>query len=162
MLIRDFDDSDVTPANALTNHFILHTAVHWGTVPATDAEFRDYWLKGRARHPWLTCMLDGSFAGYAKASPWRDREAYRLTAETTVYISLDMHRRGIGKALMVALLDRLRADGFHQAVAGIALPNDASVALHEALGFAKVGVFTQVGRKQNRWLDAGFWQRSLT
>ncbi len=161
MLIRDFEPRDVPPANALTNHFIHHSTIHWGYQQSTDEQFREYWHKGRQKHPWLIAELDDRFAGYAKASPWRDRDAYRFTAETTVYVAPDAHRRGVGRSLMQALLDRLRAQGFHHAVAGIALPNDASIGLHEALGFTKVGVFHQVGRKFDQWWDAGFWELRL-
>ena len=161
MEIRDFQESDVPSANALTNHFILNTNIHWGTQGASDEQFREYWRHGTARYPWLVCMVDGRFGGYAKASAWRERDAYRFTAETTVYVALDMHRRGIGRELMVALLERLRGAGFHAAVAGIALPNSASVSLHESLGFTEVGVFREVGYKQGMRLDAGFWQRLL-
>ncbi|MCC6428165.1 MAG: N-acetyltransferase [Phycisphaerales bacterium] len=161
MLIRDLEPRDVAAANALTNHFIANTTIHWGYTTASDDDFREYWLKGRKTHPWLIAEIDGRFAGYTKASPWRDRDAYRFTAETTVYVALDMNRRGIGRALMLALLDRLRDMNFHQAIAGIALPNDPSIALHESLGFEKVGIFPEVGRKFDQWWGVGFWQRKL-
>ncbi|GMV25457.1 MAG: phosphinothricin N-acetyltransferase [Phycisphaerae bacterium] len=161
MLVRDFAQQDVGAANALTNHFIEHTTVHWGQTPAADAEFARLWRSGSKTHPWLVAELDGRFAGYAKASVWRERDAYSRTAETTVYVSLDKHRRGVGRILMQALLDRLRAAGFHAAVAGIALPNDPSIRLHEALGFTYVGTFHEVGWKFGRWLDAGFWELKL-
>lgn len=161
MHIRDFVIADVVPANLLTNHHIRETTVHWSETTATDDEFQGYWRKGAATYPWLAAEIDGVFAGYAKASAWRERAAYRFTVETSVYVADGFHRRGVGKALMVALIDRLRQSGFRQAVAGIGMPNDASVRLHEALGFRKVGIFTNVGLKFNNWLDAGFWQMEL-
>ncbi len=162
MLLRAFSPSDVPHANALTNHFIINTVVHFGLTPASDDDFHAYWLAGSVRFPWLAATIDGRFAGYAKASPWRERDAYRFTAETSVYVALDMHRRGVGKALMLALIAELRAAGFHQAIAGIAMPNDPSVALHESLGFTKIGIFPSVGRKFDQWWSAGFWQLPLS
>jgi L-amino acid N-acyltransferase YncA len=161
MHIRDFVMTDVAPANALTNRHIRETTVHWSEATMTDDEFRGYWLKGASTYPWLAAEIDGTFAGYAKASAWRERAAYRFTVETSVYIADEFHRRGVGKALMSGLIDALRTRGFRQAVAGIGLPNDASIRLHESLGFRKVGIFTCVGLKFNTWLDAGFWQLEL-
>lgn len=161
MHIRDFCLDDVAPANELTNHHIRATTVHWSETTASDQEFHDYWRKGASTYPWLCAHVDGCFAGYAKASPWRERAAYRYTVETSVYVADAFHRKGVGRALMVELIARLGAHGFKQAVAGIGLPNDASIRLHESLGFRKVGVFTSVGLKFNTWLDAGFWQLEL-
>jgi L-amino acid N-acyltransferase YncA len=161
MHIRDFVIQDVVPANALTNHHIRETTVHWSEAAATDDEFEGYWRKGASTYPWLVAEIGGTFAGYAKASAWRERAAYRFTVETSVYIANGFHRRGVGKALMLALIDALRTRGFKQAVAGIGLPNDGSILLHESLGFRKVGVFTKVGLKFDTWLDAGFWQMEL-
>ena len=160
--VRDFDERDVAPACALTNWYIENTAIHFATTPATEAEFAQGWRAGSARHPWLAAELDGRFAGYAKAYTWRERAAYARTCETGLYVARDAHRRGVGRALYAELLARLTARGFHTAVAGISLPNDASVALHEALGFQKVGHFRECGWKFGRFHDVAFWQRPLT
>jgi phosphinothricin acetyltransferase len=159
--VRDFSAADVPAANTLTNHFIAHTAIHFGAAPASDAEFAAVWEEGRARFPWLVAEYDGRFAGYCKAGVWRARDAYARTVETGIYVGLDQQRRGVGRALYESLFDRLRAMGVHTVVAGIALPNEASVRLHEAVGFRAVGVFSEVGRKFDRWHDVGFWQRPL-
>jgi phosphinothricin acetyltransferase len=159
--LRPTSPADFPTIAALTNHFIQHTTIHWGTQPTSAAEMLGLWEKTRERFPWLTAELDGRFAGYAKAAVWRERAAYDRTAETGLYVALDCHRRGVGRALSLALLDELRARGFHAAVAGIALPNDASVAMHEAVGYRHVGTFREVGFKFDQWLDAGFWQVTL-
>lgn len=115
-----------------------------------------------AAHVWLVCESgDGGVAGYAYASRHRDREAYRLTAETSVYVSPGHQGRGIGRALYDELLRELGERGFRVALAGITLPNPASVALHESVGFVPVGVFRAVGLKAGRWWDVGWWQLSL-
>src|SRR5262245_10506079 len=116
MSLRTFQESDIAPACLLTNHFIQHTAVHFGSNPASEQEFAEVWRAGRDKYPWLTADLDGAFAGYAKAGTWRPRDAYALTAEVTVYIDPRFHRRGLGRALYSELLTRLGAAGFHTAV----------------------------------------------
>lgn len=161
LLVRDFEARDVAPANALTNHFIEHTTTHFGSTPATDEAFGAAWEKGRARHPWLAAEVDGRFAGYAKAGIWRERDAYARTAETGLYVADGLRGRGVGRALYAALLERLRAAGFRTVVAGVTLPNEASVRLHEAVGFRPVGVFHAVGHKFGAWHDVGFWELDL-
>jgi len=160
-LVRDFEARDVAPANALTNHFIAHTSTHFGSVAATDEAFAAAWEKGRARYPWLAAEVDGRFAGYAKAGVWRERDAYARTAETGLYVADGLRGRGVGRALYAVLLQRLRAMGFHTVVAGVTLPNEASVRLHEAVGFRPVGVFHAVGHKFGAWHDVGFWELDL-
>jgi L-amino acid N-acyltransferase YncA len=161
MIIRTFEARDVGAACRLTNHFIEHTAVHFGARPQTEAEFAELWRPASERHPWLAAELDGSFAGYAKAGTWRPRDAYALTAEVTVYVDPRFHRRGVGRALYAELFVRLREAGFHTAVGGITLPNEGSVRLHEAMGFRRVGTFREVGRKFERWHDTEWWQLML-
>ncbi len=156
--VRDFAQQDAAPANALTNWYIEHTAVHFATEPASDAAFEAMWRDGSRTHPWLAAEIDGTFAGYAKASVWRDRRAYQHTCETGIYIERGMEGKGVGLALYRELLPRLQAAGFHAVIGGMTLPNPASAALHERAGFTKVAHFSQVGRKFDQWHDVGFWQ----
>jgi L-amino acid N-acyltransferase YncA len=158
MIIRDFEDADVASACTLTNHYIEHTPVHFGVHPLSTHEFRAMWQSGREKYPWLAAAIDGHFAGYAKASRWREREAYQFTAEVGLYIESPFHGQGVGRALYGELLKRLHQAGFHTAVGGVTLPNEASVRLHESMGFTKVGVFREVGRKFDAWHDTGWWQ----
>jgi L-amino acid N-acyltransferase YncA len=111
--------------------------------------------------PWLIAAEGGRTVGYAYASPWKARAAYRFSAETTVYVAEGITRRGIGSQLYEKLLSILVERGIHSAIGGIALQNDASVALHEKFGFVKVAHFQQVGFKFGRWVDVGYWQRRL-
>ena len=111
--------------------------------------------------PYLVAEDDGSVTGYAYATPWRARPAYRSSVETSVYLRDGSHARGTGTALYRALLAQLANSGYHVAIAGIAQPNAASVALHEKLGFMQVALFREVGRKFGRWVDVGYWQRIL-
>jgi L-amino acid N-acyltransferase YncA len=103
----------------------------------------------------------GSIVGFAKASPWKGRCAYAYSVEITVYIHPDAHRRGIGRLLYERLLATLKAQGYRTAFGGIALPNEASVGLHQSFGMTCIGVFRRVGWKFDRWHDVGYWQAVL-
>ena len=111
--------------------------------------------------PWLVAELDGQVVGYAYGSQHHERASYRWSADVTVYVSDDHHRRGIGRALYEPLLALLAHQGYHEACAGITLPNDASVGLHEALGFVAVGVYRDIAYKQGSWRSVGWWQKTL-
>jgi L-amino acid N-acyltransferase YncA len=114
-----------------------------------------------ARFPWLVADEGGAIVGYAYATPWKPRSAYRFSVESTVYVAPDHMGRGVGTALYRELIDALRRLGVHCTVGGIALPNSASIALHEKLGFRKIGQFVEIGRKFDRWVDVGYWELSL-
>jgi len=112
-------------------------------------------------HPWLVAERDGVVAGFAYAAPHRARPAYRWTAETSVYVANGHQRASAGRELYGALLDLLRRQGLYVALAGITLPNDASVGLHTALGFEQVGIYRQIGFKAGAWRDVSWWQLVL-
>ncbi len=113
-----------------------------------------------ATYPWLV-FDDGGVLGYAYAGRWRERAAYRRSVEVTAYVHDNARGRGIGRALYEALFRVLAAQGFHRAFAGITLPNDASVALHGAVGFVPVGVFHEAGYKFGAWHDVGWYERAI-
>jgi phosphinothricin acetyltransferase len=104
---------------------------------------------------------DGAIAGYAYATEWKERSAYRFSVESTVYVAPGLAGRGIGTRLYEALLAELQRRKVHCVIGGISLPNDASVALHERLGFVKIGHFKEVGWKFDRWVDVGYWELVL-
>ncbi len=112
-------------------------------------------------HAWLVAEVDGAIAGYAYGSEHHVRAAYRWAADVTVYIDAAHHRRGIGRALYAALFELLARQGYYVLCAGVTLPNEASVALHESMGFTPVGVYRRVGYKHGRWWDVGWWQLQL-
>ncbi len=114
-----------------------------------------------AGKPWIVLEVNGVIQGFAYAAAFRERTAYRHSVETSVYIAHDALGHGYGSAIYGAMLERLRDTDVRVAVALIALPNDASVAVHEKLGFRHVGTLTEVGRKFDRWLDVGYWQLTL-
>jgi len=113
------------------------------------------------QYPWLTASSDGRVVGYAYACENRSRPAYRWSVDAAVYLDASAQRRGIGSALYRRLFALLRAQGHVNAFAGISLPNPASVALHEAFGFALIGVHRHVGYKLGAWRDVGWWQLAL-
>lgn len=113
------------------------------------------------RYPWLVAERDAAVVGFAYAGEHRRRAAYAWSADVSLYVAPGMRREGMGSGLYTALLRLLRAQGYANAFAGIALPNDASVGLHEAMGFTPVGVYRSVGYKHGSWWDVGWWQRRL-
>jgi L-amino acid N-acyltransferase YncA len=114
-----------------------------------------------ATYPWLVAEIDGDVAGYAYGSRHHDRAAYRWSADVTVYISAAHHRRGVGRVLYGALIALLERQGVYELCAGVTLPNEASVGLHESLGFVPVGVYRDVAFKFGCWYSVGWWQMSL-
>jgi len=141
--------------------YVTDGFVSFETEAPGEAEMRRRIESGGTLHPWLVVEIDCSVAGYASASPFRPRAAYRYAVETSVYLDPAHCGRGIGRPLYERLLALLERQGFAQAIGAVSLPNEASVRLHEALGFTQAGVYRQVGWKCGRWLDVGLWQRAL-
>jgi len=137
---------------------VLNTAISFEEVAVSTATMAGRIAGGL---PWLVFEQDAVVLGYAYASPWRTRPAYRHAVEASVYLAVDATGRGLGRQLYQALLAQLRALGLHCVIGGIAQPNPASVALHQALGFRKVAHFEEVGWKHGRWIDVGYWQLKL-
>ena len=162
MNIRDASVEDAEPIASIYNHFVLTTSISFeeAAVPAVEMVGRIADVQA-AGLPWLVAEIDGAVAGYAYATKWRMRHAYRFSVETSVYLSPAHAGKGLGTALYRAVLARLRDGGYHSAIGGIAQPNAASVALHEKLGFEKVALFREVGFKFDRWVDVGYWELKL-
>ena len=135
------------------------TAISFETVPPGREEMarRIADTTASASYPWLVCEIAGAIAGYAYATPHRARAAYRWSVDTSVYVDARHQRRGVGRGLYISLLGILSAQGYFNAYAGIALPNPASVRLHESVGFTAIGVYRHVGYKLGAWHDVGWW-----
>lgn len=161
LTIRAFAPGDELAICDIYNPYILGSTATFEEVPLQPAEMRERIDRYRAHHPWLVCEEEGRIVGYSYARPYHERAAYRHTVELSVYIRQGHGGRGIGRLLYTPLIDHLQATGCHALMAVISLPNAASVALHESLGFVKVGHLREVGRKFDRWLDIGHWQRLL-
>lgn len=164
LTIRPARISDILAIHRIYAHAVEHGTASFELTPPNEAE-----MARRMTHlldsnfPYLTAETDGVCCGYAYAGPYRARPAYRWTLEDSVYIAPDMHRRGIGRALLVALIETSQARGFRQmiAVIGDSTKQAASVGLHEAVGFRHVGILQDVGFKHGRWLDSVLMQRAL-
>lgn len=162
MQIRPAQADDAPAIAAIYNPFIANTTISFEEQAVTDAEMARRIADVQAAGlPWLVMEHDGKVAGYAYATKWRVRHAYRFSVESSVYLAPEHAGRGVGSALYAALLERLEALGCHLVIGGIALPNERSIALHEKLGFEKVAQFREVGFKFGRWLDVGYWQKTL-
>lgn len=161
--VRPAVPTDVASIAAIYNHYVANTVVTFEEEPLPADAMAARIAEIRAQDlPWLVAELDGVVVGYSYANRWKVRSAYRFSVETTVYLKQGCEGRGIGKQLYGALLDNLRARRVHAVIGGAALPNPASVALHESLGFERVGTFRQVGFKHGRWIDVAYWQLVLS
>ncbi len=159
--LRSVTRLDASAICAIYNPYVLETVISFEQLPVSEVDMAQRILDYTALYPWLVAELDGRVVAYAYATRWRTRAAYDHALESTVYVDKAYAGRGIAKPLYLELLRKLKARGVHAVVGCIALPNDASVALHEKCGFVKVAHFPQVGRKFERWVDVGFWQATL-
>jgi L-amino acid N-acyltransferase YncA len=160
--LRDALPADAAAITAIYNHYVLHTAISFEEEAVSVADMAGRIADVQAGGlPWLVAEAGGEIVAYAYATKWRARPAYRFAVESSVYVAHGQARSGLGKALYAALAERLRARGIHLVIGGIALPNEASVGLHEAMGYVKAAHFTEVGFKFGRWIDVGYWQRKL-
>jgi phosphinothricin acetyltransferase len=159
--IRLAKESDAEAVAAIYAPYVERTAVSFETVPPPPDEMRRRIGETTEVWPWLVCDTGDRIAGYAYATQHRVRAAYRWSVDTAVYVSDAHHRRGVGRGLYASLFEILRAQGFFNAYAGITLPNAASVGLHEAVGFTRVGVYRDAGYKMGSWHDVGWWELGL-
>lgn len=161
MPIRLAASADAMQIAEIYRPIVLSTPISFETEAPDEQEIRRRIAAASSRFPWLVCELQGSIAGYAYAGAHRTRAAYQWSVDASVYVHSDFRRRGIAQALYASLFEILKAQGFFNAYAGIALPNAASVALHESLGFRPIGVYRNVGYKLGRWHDVGWWHLAL-
>lgn len=161
-LIRSAYPADAAAIAAIYNHYVNTT-----TITFEEAEVSAEVMARRiatvisAKLPWLVLEEQGEVLGYAYASKWKERSAYRFSVESSIYLRPEACGKGHARGLYQHLCSLLRQSGVHLVIGGVALPNDASVGLHEALGFRPVGAFREVGRKFGRWIDVGYWQLRL-
>lgn len=162
-LIRDADPArDAAACAEIYAPHVEGGAVSFEERAPDAAEMAARIEQSRAGHAWLVAEREGEVAGYAYATAFQERPAYRWSASVSVYVGASARGRGVGRALYGALFERLRERGFRMACAGITLPNEASVGLHESLGFERVGVNPEIGWKDGAWRDVGWYQLELT
>ena len=160
-MIRPATISDAAAIAAIYNHYVATTTITFEEAAVSEIEMASRIDTVSAKLLWYVYERDGAVIGYAYATPWRVRSAYRFSVETSVYVAPGHAREGIGEQLYRAVIDALRVKEIKVVIGGIAQPNPASVALHEKLGFEKVAHFKNVGRKFERWVDVGYWELQL-
>lgn len=159
--LRPATPEDAAGIAGVYARYVLETVASFEEVPP-DAEVIRERMLAAPRRPWFVAVRDGRVVGFACASQHRTRPAYRWSTDVSVYLAQTEHRQGTGRALYGSLLSEVLELGYVSAFATIALPNPASVGLHEALGFTAVGVYRRVGYKLGAWRDVGWWQLALT
>jgi phosphinothricin acetyltransferase len=160
-ILRDASAADAAAIAAIYNHYVNTTTISMENDPVSADEMAERIADIQAAGlPWLVLVEGERLYGYSYASKWRARPGYRHAVESSVYIEPGQRGRGHGLTLYRALLDRLEGR-FHTVIGGIALPNAASIALHERLGFRQVACFHEVGHKFGAWVDVGYWQLTL-
>ena len=160
--IRPATESDLPAINDIYNYYVLRSTCTYQLEPETLEARRD-WFRAHSpeKYPVTVAEIDGQVAGWGSLSKFRDRAAYDPTVEASVYIHHDLHRRGLCRLLLVDLIDRARAAGFHSLIGGASADQTASIKLQESLGFTHIGRFKQVGYKFGQWLDVVFMQLML-
>ena len=159
--IRLASHADAEDILAIYAPVVRDTPISFELEPPTLAEMRQRIVDTLATLPWLVAERDQGVVAYAYASPHRSRMAYQWSIDVSVYVAPQARRQGTARRLYQALLEIVRAQGYYTAFAGIALPNDASVGLHEAMGFHAIGVYRNVGYKLGKWRDVGWWALAL-
>ncbi len=159
--VRSATETDAPALLEIYRPYVERTAISFETELPTTEQFAGRIAKCLSTWDWVVAEDDAACLGYAYGTAHRERAAYRWSVETSVYVREDQHRRGVATRVYDALLERLKTKGYCNAFAGIALPNDASVALHERLGFEMIGAFKRVGWKFGRWHDVAWLQRRL-
>jgi L-amino acid N-acyltransferase YncA len=161
MNVRQIVLQDAPAIQAIYAPYVADTVISFEEIPPDVAEIEKRIAALVPRYPYLVAEMGGQIVGYAYACEHRSRPAYRASVDVTVYVAPTAHRRGVARSLYSHLLPAAAGLGYHAAFAGIALPNDSSVGLHEAMGFEPVGIYREVGRKFDAWHDVGWWQRLL-
>ncbi len=163
ILIRRARAEDVPALLDIYNHFVVHTAVTFDVEPRTLQQ-RLTWFgtfRESGRHQCFVAAKDGVATGWASSGPFKDRAAYGTSVETSIYLKPGAEGQGLGRRLYQALFDALAVEDIHRAYGGISLPNDASVALHQAMGFTRTATYSEVGRKFGKYWDVAWFERLM-
>jgi L-amino acid N-acyltransferase YncA len=159
--VRDASEDDATACAAIYAPYVRETAVSFEGEPPSPSQMAERIAAAMSAHAWVALEDDDRLVGYAYGGPHQKRVAYRFSCEVSIYVERGRRRTGSGRALYEALFKRLAARGYRMAVAGMTLPNEASVGLHRAMGFEPVGVYRRIGWKFGAWHDVAWMQRAL-
>jgi phosphinothricin acetyltransferase len=160
-MIRPVCPGDAVSIAGIYNYYIENSVITFEEIPLSVREMEERILKISAKYPWLVWEESGDVTGYAYVNTWKERAAYRYAAELTIYLNHGFRGKGMGRELLSRLLEEVRKTAIHALVAGITLPNEASVALHEKFGFKQIASFNEIGFKLDKWLDVGYWELIL-
>jgi L-amino acid N-acyltransferase YncA len=159
--VRDATELDAEACAAIYAPYVTDTATTFEIDPPSPAEMAERITAALRTHAWVVLEDEGHVVGYAKGGPYKLRAAYRWSCEVSVYVERGRRRTGAGRALYEGLFERLAERGFRTAVAGMTLPNDASVGLHRAMGFEPIGTYRRIGWKLGAWHDVAWTQRAI-
>ena len=156
-MIRLVNPEDGAAICSIYNYYVEKTVISFEETPIQTTEMEGRIRKISGKYPYFVWEQEGEISGYAYANTWRERSAYKFAAELSIYVKDGLQGRGMGRKLMERLLEEVRKTDIHTLIAGITLPNERSIALHEKFGFKKTAHFEEVGYKFNKWLDVGYW-----
>ena len=160
-MIRDITINDAAKICDIYNYYIVNTIVTFEESKVSETEMMLRIEETTKKLPWIVFEKGEEILGYACASQWKSRCAYKYSLESTVYLKRGAEGDGIGSQLYGQLIDRIRNKNYHAVIGGISLPNTASIALHEKFGFEKIAHFKEVGYKFDKWIDVGYWELIL-
>ena len=160
-MIRDIKIEDAAQICKIYNGYIRNSSVTLETKSVSVDEMKLHIQRLTRDYPWIVFKEDENILGYCYATRWKERDGYRHSVETGTYVHPEQLGKGIGTKVKTALIEELRNSDVHSVISGISLPNPASVALSEKLGFKKVAHFKEVGYKLGQWVDVGYWQLLL-
>ena len=160
-MIRQVKKEDAQAILDIYNYYIENSVITFEEIPLSLMEMEERIQKISAKYPYLVKEEDGEVKGYAYANTWKERSAYKHSAEVSVYIKNGYQGRGWGKELLKSLLKDIYKTDLHVIVSGIALPNEKSIKMCESCGFKKIGQFKEIGFKKDKWIDVGYWELIL-
>jgi phosphinothricin acetyltransferase len=163
IVIRRAEPGDLPALLAIYNHYVVATPVTFDIAPRTLDQRREWFdqFSGDGRYQCFVAATGAEAIGWACSAKFKDKDAYATSIETSVYCAPDQTGKGIGQRLYGALFDALKGEDIHRAFGGVTLPNDASVALHKAVGFRHIGTYDAIGRKFGRFWDVGLFLREM-
>jgi L-amino acid N-acyltransferase YncA len=161
LTLRDATALDAAACAAIYAHYVEQSTATFEEVTPSVDEMAVRIASAQERHAWIVAERDGAIVGYAYGGPFKARAAYRYSCEVSVYLDVTARGGGVGRTLYAALLDRMESLGLRMACGGVTMPNDASVALHLAMGFEEVGTYRRIGWKHGEWRDVTWFQKPL-
>ncbi|MFP3089876.1 N-acetyltransferase family protein [Treponema sp. TIM-1] len=160
-MIRPVRSADAAAICDIYNYYVEHTVITFDETPIGVEAMEDRIREIAVRFPWFVWEEGGVIFGYAYLHQWKERRAYRFSTEDSIYIKQGFQGKGMGKQLLIRLLEEIKNAGIHTVVAGITIPNEKSIGLHEKFGFKKIAQFPEIGYKLGKWLDVGYWELIL-